>query len=76
MATELLGNINSPADLRNLTRGQLVELARECRQEIVSTMSATGGHLAPSLGAVELTIALHYRLDSPTDKLIWDVGHQ
>ncbi len=76
MATKHLDKINSPQDLKRLSRSELVELAAECRQRIIETTSATGGHLAPSLGAVELTIALHRCLDSPRDRLIWDVGHQ
>jgi 1-deoxy-D-xylulose-5-phosphate synthase len=76
MAAQHLDSIDSPADLRGLSRGQLVELAAECRTRIIATTSETGGHLAPNLGAVELTIALHRVLNSPTDKIIWDVGHQ
>lgn len=76
MATHHLDQINSPADLKSLSRQQLVELAAECRERIIATTSETGGHLAPNLGAVELTIALHRVLDSPKDKIIWDVGHQ
>lgn len=76
MPTNHLDNINSPADLKRLSRTGLVELAAECRERIIATTSATGGHLAPNLGAVELTIALHRVLDSPRDKIIWDVGHQ
>ncbi len=76
MPSTILDTIESPADLKNLTRGQLVELAGECRERIIATLAETGGHLAPSLGAVELTIALHRCLNSPEDKIIWDVGHQ
>lgn len=72
----LLSKINSPADLKNLTLQELEGLADEIRQRIIKTVSKTGGHLAPSLGAVELTIALHYVFDAPKDKIIWDVGHQ
>lgn len=72
----LLDTINSPADLRNLSVQQLEELAGEIRQRIIETVARTGGHLAPSLGVVELTLALHYVFDSPRDKIIWDVGHQ
>ena len=71
-----LNQINSPEDLKRLQRSELPELAREIRRVIIETISRTGGHLAPSLGAVELTIALHYVFDAPTDKIIWDVGHQ
>ena len=74
--TRLLETINSPADLKKLSLEELEELAVEIRQKIVETVSETGGHLAPSLGVVELTIALHYVFDAPKDKIIWDVGHQ
>ncbi|HBI14336.1 MAG TPA: 1-deoxy-D-xylulose-5-phosphate synthase [Desulfobulbaceae bacterium] len=74
--TELLDSINSPADLRRLPPESLDRLAAEIRHKIIRTVAATGGHLAPSLGVVELTIALHYVFDTPKDKLIWDVGHQ
>jgi 1-deoxy-D-xylulose-5-phosphate synthase len=76
MPTNYLDQINSPADLKGLSRQQLVDLAAECRERIIATTSETGGHLAPNLGAVELTIALHRVLNSPEDKIIWDVGHQ
>src|SRR5210317_2208546 len=72
----LLDNINSPADIRNLSLSELSALAAEIREIIVQTVSVTGGHLAPSLGVVELTLALHNVFDTPNDKLIWDVGHQ
>ncbi len=72
----LLESINSPADLKKLPRAQLPELAAEIRRLIVEVVARTGGHLAPSLGAVELAIAIHYVFDAPRDKLIWDVGHQ
>lgn len=74
--TELLDAINSPVDLRKLKPEQLRQLAGEIRTKIIQTVAHTGGHLAPSLGVVELTIALHYVFDTPHDKLIWDVGHQ
>ncbi|HDK43385.1 MAG TPA: 1-deoxy-D-xylulose-5-phosphate synthase, partial [Desulfobacteraceae bacterium] len=74
--TGLLDTIDSPADLRRLEQKDLVILAEEIRKEIIHTVSQTGGHLAPSLGVVELTLALHYVFDTPKDKLIWDVGHQ
>jgi 1-deoxy-D-xylulose-5-phosphate synthase len=72
----LLENIDSPADLKKLSRKELPTLADEIRQTIVDVVSRTGGHLASSLGAVELAIAIHYVFDTPHDKLIWDVGHQ
>ncbi|MDA8404557.1 MAG: 1-deoxy-D-xylulose-5-phosphate synthase [Desulfobacteraceae bacterium] len=72
----LLDKIDSPKDLKKIPREDLPELAREIRQKIVDVVSKTGGHLASSLGVVELTIALHYVFDVPKDKIIWDVGHQ
>ncbi|MDZ7372555.1 MAG: 1-deoxy-D-xylulose-5-phosphate synthase [candidate division KSB1 bacterium] len=72
----LLEQINSPADLRKLDIPSLAQVARELRQFMIQNVSQTGGHLAPSLGAVELTLALHYVFDTPRDKIIWDVGHQ
>jgi 1-deoxy-D-xylulose-5-phosphate synthase len=72
----LLQRIHSPQDVRDLSRGELYQLAEEIREEIIHTVSITGGHLASSLGVVELTIALHHVFDSPRDRIIWDVGHQ
>ena len=72
----LLESINSPQDLKKLTAEQLAQLAGEIRERIIEVVSKTGGHLASSLGAVELIIALHYCLDTPQDKIIFDVGHQ
>ena len=72
----ILDNINSPQDLKALPIDKLPELAQEIRELIISTTAENGGHLAPNLGVVELTIALHYVFDTPTDKIIWDVGHQ
>jgi 1-deoxy-D-xylulose-5-phosphate synthase len=74
--TGILDTIDSPADLKKLNLMELEQLAAEIRQKIVETVSETGGHLAPNLGVVELTIALHYVFDTPKDKLLWDVGHQ
>jgi 1-deoxy-D-xylulose-5-phosphate synthase len=74
--TRLLDQIEKPADLRGLEADRLPQLAREIRGEIIETVSKNGGHLAPSLGAVELTLALHYVFNTPDDRLIWDVGHQ
>jgi 1-deoxy-D-xylulose-5-phosphate synthase len=71
-----LHKINTPKDLKALTVGQLEHLGGEIRELIIKTVSKTGGHLAPSLGVVELTIALHYVFNTPDDKIIWDVGHQ
>jgi 1-deoxy-D-xylulose-5-phosphate synthase len=72
----LLDAINSPADLRKLPLDALPDIAREIRELMVDVVSRTGGHLASSLGAIELTIALHYAYNTPEDKLVWDVGHQ
>jgi 1-deoxy-D-xylulose-5-phosphate synthase len=72
----LLENIQSPADLKKLPRQDLPSLADEIRSIIVNVVSKNGGHLASSLGAVELAIAIHYVFDTPIDKVIWDVGHQ
>ena len=72
----LLDTVNSPADLRDLSVAEMEQLARELRETIITTVARTGGHLAPSLGVVELTLALHYVFDTPRDRLVWDVGHQ
>jgi 1-deoxy-D-xylulose-5-phosphate synthase len=72
----LLDTVNSPAELRALSREQLPQLASELREFLVESVSKTGGHLSSNLGTVELTIALHYIYDTPEDKLVWDVGHQ
>ncbi|MFC1956321.1 1-deoxy-D-xylulose-5-phosphate synthase [Chloroflexota bacterium] len=72
----LLDRIDSPSDLKKLTQIELRQLAAEIRDELVTTVTTTGGHLASNLGVVELTIALHRIFNSPQDKIIWDVGHQ
>ena len=72
----VLEGISSPAELKKLSESDRKHLADEIRAVIIDTVSRTGGHLASNLGAVELSIALHTVFDSPTDKLIWDVGHQ
>src|SRR5690349_22035762 len=72
----LLQQINSPADLKTLTRDQLQPLADELRQYIIDVVSVHGGHFGASLGVVELTVALHYVYNTPYDQLVWDVGHQ
>lgn len=74
--TRLLSCIESPEDLKKLKPDQLEDLAQELRRKIIRTVAENGGHLAPSLGVVELSIALHYVFDAPRDKIIWDVGHQ
>ena len=75
-ATPLLDKVKFPADIRSLSKDQLPELADELRQETISAVSVTGGHLGAGLGVVELTVALHYVFDTPNDRLVWDVGHQ
>jgi len=75
-SSHLLDTIDSPEDLKKLSRSALSELAQEIRKTIVDVVSTSGGHLASSLGAVELGIALHYVFDTPGDKILWDVGHQ
>jgi len=74
--SRLLKKVHSPYVIRSLNFAQLQELAGEIRQEIINTVAKNGGHLSPSLGVVELTLALHYVFNSPVDKIIWDVGHQ
>jgi len=74
--TPLLDRVNEPKDLRKLSRAQLRQLADELRQETISAVSVTGGHLGAGLGVVELTVAIHHVFNTPRDKLIWDVGHQ
>ncbi|MGB6970733.1 MAG: 1-deoxy-D-xylulose-5-phosphate synthase [Desulfobulbales bacterium] len=76
MKQSILQTINSPEDVRQLSIADLEQLAADIRTEIVKTVSKAGGHLAPSLGVVELTLALHHVFNTPSDKLIWDVGHQ
>src|SRR6187431_1282167 len=72
----LLKKINSPADLKKLDQALLVQLCDELRHFIVDNVSVYGGHFGASLGVVELTIALHYVFNTPSDQLVWDVGHQ
>jgi len=72
----LLDNVNSPADIRDMSIDELQRLASEIRHEIISVVSVSGGHLASNLGTVELTLALHKVFDTPRDKIVWDVGHQ
>jgi 1-deoxy-D-xylulose-5-phosphate synthase len=75
-AGPLLANIDSPADLKKLSREQLHQVADELRQYIIDVVSIHGGHFAASLGVVELSVALHYVFNTPYDQLVWDVGHQ
>ncbi len=74
--TPVLDRISGPADLKALKPRQLTALAVEIREELIATVTRTGGHLGASLGTVELAIALHTVFESPKDKLVWDVGHQ
>ena len=76
MEYRYLTHIDSPADLKKVPRQDLPIVAAELRDYMVSVIAKIGGHLASSLGAVELTIALHYLFDTPRDKIVWDVGHQ
>src|SRR6476646_2604594 len=73
--TPLLDKVQFPADIRALSKDELPQLADELRQEMISAVSVTGGHLGAGLGVVELTVAAHYVFDTPEDKLVWDVGH-
>lgn len=73
---KLLSQINNPDDLKKLDRAQLVQLCEELRQFIIDNVSVYGGHFGASLGVIELTVALHYVFNAPTDQLVWDVGHQ
>ena len=73
---DLLNKIDSPADLRKLPQSELPKLVDQIREFLIDVTSKTGGHLAPGLGAVELTIALHYLYDTPEDRIVWDIGHQ
>ena len=72
----LLTQINYPEDLRKLSVEELPEVCRELREDIIQEVSVNPGHFASSLGAIEITVALHYVFDTPSDKLVWDVGHQ
>ncbi len=76
LSTPLLDTVQTPADLRKLAPGDLRQLADELRQETISAVGTTGGHLGSGLGVVELTVAIHYVFDTPADRLVWDVGHQ
>jgi 1-deoxy-D-xylulose-5-phosphate synthase len=74
--TPLLDQIKTPQDLRRLEPKQLRQVADELRQEMIDAVAVTGGHLGAGLGVIELTVALHYIFDTPSDRLVWDVGHQ
>uniref|UniRef100_UPI00334284E1 1-deoxy-D-xylulose-5-phosphate synthase N-terminal domain-containing protein n=1 Tax=Pseudopedobacter sp. TaxID=1936787 RepID=UPI00334284E1 len=75
-AGKLLTQINTPSDLKKFKEEDLVEICKELRQYIIDVVSVNGGHFASSLGVVELTVALHYVMNTPYDRLVWDVGHQ
>src|SRR4051794_22921460 len=74
--THLLDGIGSPADVKRLSLPELEQLAGEIREELITVLSRTGGHLGPNLGVVELTIALHYVFSTPQDHFLFDVSHQ
>ena len=76
MKKALLQSIESPADVRRLSRSELYTLADELRDYLLHSVSQTGGHLSSNLGTVELTIALHHVFKTPSDRIVWDVGHQ
>ena len=76
MEYKYLNRIESPSDLKQLPIDALPEVCSELRNFIISELSKNPGHLASSLGAIELTVALHYVMNTPTDNLVWDVGHQ
>jgi len=76
MSMTILDRVNSPADLRGMTRDELRLLADDIRARLIDVCSRTGGHIGAGLGVVELTIALHYAFETPRDQLVWDVGHQ
>lgn len=72
----LLDRVTGPLDIKNMSQAELLELCSELRSNIISVVSKNGGHLAPNLGVIELTVALHRVFNSPEDKIVWDVGHQ
>lgn len=74
--SELLKNINSPKDLRELDQSQITQIADELREFLLYTVGKTGGHFGAGLGVIELTLALHYKFETPDDRIVWDVGHQ
>src|SRR5262249_51082037 len=76
LQNRLIDRVNTPEDLRQLSERDLRQFADEVREETISAVSVTGGHLGAGLGVVELTVALHYVFDTPHDRLIWDVGHK
>ena len=74
--SEILEDINDPRDLRNLSQDQIPQLADELREFLLYSVGKTGGHFGAGLGVIELTLALHYKFDTPYDRIVWDVGHQ
>lgn len=74
--TPILDSIQEPSALKSLGHDELAQLAAEIRATLIETVAETGGHLAPNLGVVELTLGLHRALDCPRDMIVWDVGHQ
>ena len=74
--SRILESINSPGDVKRLSIAELTELAAEIRERLILSVAKTGGHIGPNLGVVELTIAMHYVFDTPTDSFIFDVSHQ
>ena len=73
---KVFDQVNLPKDLKKLSTEELIQLSHELRQHVIDEITRIGGHLAPSLGVVEISVALHYVFDAPIDKIIWDVGHQ
>ena len=76
MQHKILSNLDSPEDIRGFSHDELLNLCKEIRSYTIDTITEIGGHLAPTLGVVELSVALHYVFNTPKDKLVWDVGHQ
>src|SRR4051812_8036072 len=76
LTMSILERVQSPVDVRAMTRDELKQLADDLRERLIDVCSRTGGHIGAGLGVVELTIALHYAFDTPLDQLVWDVGHQ
>ena len=73
---KILDKINDPTDLKSLSSHDLIKLSNELREYLLDSISKTGGHLAAGLGAVDITVALHYVFDTPKDIIVWDIGHQ
>ena len=73
---KILDKINDPTDMKGLSSHDLIKLSNELREYLLDSISKTGGHLAAGLGAVDITVALHYVYDTPNDIIVWDIGHQ